>query len=318
MHWWIKALTSAPEDGEAIGDIKDNATSFERSFGHRYRDEFQHIAEDLLQTTTLALQYLPTKVSPHCNATARTEQEEMYLSREEEQKDSAEMICRIFKAQTERLISSIGNEREEEVHRSRIAESNSLKRLTVIASLFLPLSLAASILNLQTRFQDLDLKLFDFVCVSIVIGTITLIFSRIYGLFSDPHSHGRGLSQLNTAVQDLSMYWHSWTKPGRRARLSLLRSFLEAGILLALAASSLCGMLKSVTFGLIVLGCGVAGVLLIGIMFFKVLDRLDVLPSLHWAVKPIRVRILKLKQRRTHEFEKHLAEKKKEGASLAV
>jgi hypothetical protein len=52
-------------------------------------------------------------------------------------------------------------------------------RLASLAAFFLPMSLASSILSIETRFKDLHLMLFDFAGVSIILITISML---CYGL----------------------------------------------------------------------------------------------------------------------------------------
>jgi Mg2+ and Co2+ transporter CorA len=58
-------------------------------------------------------------------------------------------------------------------------ETENVQRLTVLATIFLPLSLAARILSMQSRFKDLDYLLYDFVGVAILLeylaGTLLVI-----------------------------------------------------------------------------------------------------------------------------------------------
>lgn len=56
-----------------------------------------------------------------------------------------------------------------------VYESRGVKRLTLLATIFLPLSLSASILAMNTRFRDLHLLLFDFVGVFFVLGSFALM-----------------------------------------------------------------------------------------------------------------------------------------------
>lgn len=56
-----------------------------------------------------------------------------------------------------------------------VCESQGVKRLTLLATIFLPLSLSASILAMNARFRDLHLLLFDFVGVFFVLGSFALM-----------------------------------------------------------------------------------------------------------------------------------------------
>jgi hypothetical protein len=55
-----------------------------------------------------------------------------------------------------------------------IHESEGVKRLTILAAIFLPLSLSSSMLAMSTRFVDLHLLLFDFLGVFVLLGSIAI------------------------------------------------------------------------------------------------------------------------------------------------
>lgn len=57
-----------------------------------------------------------------------------------------------------------------------------VKRLAVFATIFLPLSLASSILAMTTRFADLGPLLYDFVGVSLIIGSLALVLYILIAL----------------------------------------------------------------------------------------------------------------------------------------
>ena len=56
-----------------------------------------------------------------------------------------------------------------------VQRSQDVKRLTLLATIFLPLSLPSSILAMNTRFKDLGLLLYDYVGVFFIIGSLALI-----------------------------------------------------------------------------------------------------------------------------------------------
>jgi Mg2+ and Co2+ transporter CorA len=56
-----------------------------------------------------------------------------------------------------------------------IHESESVKRLTTLATGFLPLSVGASLLSMQTRFADLKFLLYDFVAVGLLLFSLMFI-----------------------------------------------------------------------------------------------------------------------------------------------
>ena len=146
-----------------------------------------------------------------------------------------------------------------------IEESTSVKRLTILAAIFLPLSLSASILGMDQRFVDLKLKLYDFVGVSVIIGTaalpILLIVRTILKVERLASSHSL-LSQVmaaNHSVQSAAAY--------RRADFiwrALVWGFYCLMWALVLVSCTV-GMVKSVILGLKILGFGCAGLLVYAI-----------------------------------------------------
>lgn len=80
--------------------------------------------------------------------------------------------CRQLKKQAARIQAY--NERRYKIYMNtlNIYESHSIKRLTSLATVFLPLSLAASMLGMQTRFVKLKLLLYDFVGVGVLLALL--------------------------------------------------------------------------------------------------------------------------------------------------
>jgi hypothetical protein len=68
--------------------------------------------------------------------------------------------------------SSYAEMRTAHIHRE---QTSSIKRLTALASVFLPVSLASGILSMGTRAVDLDLIWFDFFGVSLLLITIAVV-----------------------------------------------------------------------------------------------------------------------------------------------
>ncbi|KAI1813466.1 hypothetical protein GGS20DRAFT_586492 [Poronia punctata] len=127
-----------------------------------------------------------------------------------------------------------------------LKETESVQRLTLLATIFLPPSLASAILSMQTRFQDLGYLLYDFFGVLVLISAVALLG---LGLFS----------VLNVLGETVSMF----------RGIKIYRYFIQPVLLLtggtALAiyfslvlSSFLVGMFKDVVLGSKVLGYGTA------------------------------------------------------------
>ena len=61
-----------------------------------------------------------------------------------------------------------------------IAQASSLKRLTIFASVFLPISLASSLLSMSTRAAALGVLWYDFFGVSVVLGFIMYAIYQVF------------------------------------------------------------------------------------------------------------------------------------------
>ena len=59
--------------------------------------------------------------------------------------------------------------------RANLRESRAVRRLAILASVFLPLTLSATILNIQKRFLDIHQALWDFAALSLDISLIALL-----------------------------------------------------------------------------------------------------------------------------------------------
>jgi hypothetical protein len=128
--------------------------------------------------------------------------------------------------------------------RRNVQESSGLWVLTVLASLFLPLSLACGILSMQTRLKDLNLLLYDFCGVAVLLVTLAallLLFVRL----------SMGIREwLKTTAS-------SWSPFATKCLIfvSALLVFQSWG---AVLASFVIGMTKDVRIGGIILGSAIA------------------------------------------------------------
>ncbi|RKK34336.1 hypothetical protein BFJ67_g13833 [Fusarium oxysporum f. sp. cepae] len=65
-----------------------------------------------------------------------------------------------------------------------INQTRGVQQLTLLATIFLPLSLAAGVLSMQTRFKDLGTLLYDFFGVVVLLAAIVLIIMIMMSLVS--------------------------------------------------------------------------------------------------------------------------------------
>jgi hypothetical protein len=117
-------------------------------------------------------------------------------------------------------------------------ETSGLRLLSLLAIIFLPLSLASSLLSMQTRFVDLHYLLYDFFGVIVLLGTITaaiVVFLKCASWRSET---------LNTRVT-------------HEKALKAIRGGITFMIIIPwtlILSSFLVGMLKDVGLGLKILG----------------------------------------------------------------
>lgn len=159
----------------------------------------------------------------------------------------------IFSAQLQELTSEIKGElsvatseleqltRIMELRRG-VKEFDDQRVLTNLASAFLPISLASSILSMSTRFKDLGELLFDFFAVSMVLGLVAFSIAR------------SRRANLRARERLFDRNYHKFprlTELGRRFKYAFY-------ILLTIAG--LVGMFSSLQFAGRVLGFGFAGI----------------------------------------------------------
>lgn len=126
--------------------------------------------------------------------------------------------------------------------RRGIQEGNGLWILSILASIFLPLSLASSILSMQTRFVNLGTLLYDFCGVVVLLITFVgfvIVVVRISA------STGERLEDTNP---------HPMLKKVLKAIIALSALFVWAIVL----ASFIVGMVQDVSLGGRILGFGMA------------------------------------------------------------
>lgn len=134
--------------------------------------------------------------------------------------------------------------------RRDIQQSNSTWMLSVLASIFLPLSLASSVLGMQARFVDLHYLLYDFCGVAVLFLTLLGLILALVKLYV----------RLTHWVTNLR---------GFRKVISQVTFVMTILILWALVLSSfLVGMSSDVGLGGRILGFGIAGITGLGLAFF--------------------------------------------------
>ncbi|KAF2996876.1 hypothetical protein E8E13_004898 [Curvularia kusanoi] len=123
-------------------------------------------------------------------------------------------------------------------------QSNSVKRLTILATYFLPLSISATILSMQTRFSDLGFLLYDFVGVTLLLGFVAL---TIYTLSKKIMAFQKSMQDGDNLI----------SIRGKSVRLTRMKFAYPTSLLLTV--SFLIGIFKDENVGLKVLGFEAAG-----------------------------------------------------------
>lgn len=123
-----------------------------------------------------------------------------------------------------------------------LKQTRGLQHLTLLATIFLPMSLAASMLSMQTRFTDLKILLWDFFGVVFILGALaSLLLTGISRYTKFREKDGRLLRD------------EDYRKRVRPKFVVYLKSLLLLYGLLVLT-SFICGMYVNLTAGAMVLG----------------------------------------------------------------
>lgn len=155
--------------------------------------------------------------------------------------------CGFYKRQVAQLKARSSEIFEVMSYHVNAKQADSVNQLTMLAAFFLPLSLAAGVLSMQSRFSELNLLLYDFVGVVLILGTIAAFLAF--------------LSRYGSDIYDFILLVNYGRRSGRTPRL---RKYLKFTLLavwwLALLVSFLIGMLKGPIVGLKIFGFEAGGI----------------------------------------------------------
>ncbi|KAL1871657.1 hypothetical protein Daus18300_004657 [Diaporthe australafricana] len=131
-------------------------------------------------------------------------------------------------------------------------ESNVLWMLSVLASIFLPLSLASGILSMQTRLKDLHDLLYDFCGVVILLLTLVVLFL------------------LLAKASKMASAWNAKRKSGvGKGGAQFIITLVIVSVWSVILASFIVGMVKDIRVGGPVLGYGFAAI--VGLFVFLII-----------------------------------------------
>lgn len=129
-----------------------------------------------------------------------------------------------------------------------INQTRGVQKLRLLATIFLPLSLAAGVLSMQTRFRDLGTLVYDFFGVVVLLAAIVLIIMILLSLVAV-------VKELDSKVLQIESYRESF-----RVKVLLM---VHIGLFVfgcLVLSSFLIGMFKDVSLGAKILGHGVAAI----------------------------------------------------------
>jgi len=189
--------------------------------------------------------------------------------------------CRYVQGRLARLTEEMENSLKFLDLARNMGQASNVHFLTIIATIFLPLSLATGVLSMQSRFKDLGVLLYDFFGVAILFVLLAFLFLGAIVCWNLLLEQGTRFTK-NTVLKWLSPFV---------ARLAGLGVLVFGALVLT---SFLVGMFDDVVLGAKILGFGFAtaigGPLLIGVLaagagsiasaFTKLWDEITVL----WSV----------------------------------
>ncbi|KAI8963589.1 hypothetical protein F5Y11DRAFT_144506 [Daldinia sp. FL1419] len=166
--------------------------------------------------------------------------------------------CKDFKLRLTRFSDGLDHSLKFLSLARELNQSGNVQNLTLLATIFLPLSLAAGVLSMQSRFKDLGSLLYDFFGVVVLLAAIVALLLGIMFILAN-------VKELESRMLKYKIY----RQIGRRFLLGVFVLMLLTFGALVLA-SFIVGMFKDVVLGASILGYGtlvlVFGPIVIGIL----------------------------------------------------
>ncbi|KAJ4295489.1 hypothetical protein N0V90_007502 [Kalmusia sp. IMI 367209] len=106
-------------------------------------------------------------------------------------------ICKSLSTRTEDLVPRMETRLKFLEISRNIRESTSLWLLSLLAAIFLPLSLASSLLSMQTRIVELHFLLYDFCGVIVFFGSIAIVIILTMKQFAKSKGNAHGIIRVN-------------------------------------------------------------------------------------------------------------------------
>lgn len=238
---------------------------FEPRLSAKSREAFKEIehAEGILRSVNNlvdSIHFVVAALKP--NNTAGTQQpvRKDYKRRMQE----LEGLCLERRSNAQRALEALNRQLDYLTKRHTIREAKAIKILTILASLYLPLSLSASVLGIQSPFKQIAHTktlsaqnlvgtnlLFDFFGVFIGLATVTIFILYAIRLGLWLKSEGLGIISKNfSGPFSILYYGRRWRFGGRGGQIFELIQVLTAwwigaGLCITLLVIFLVGMLRS-------------------------------------------------------------------------
>lgn len=230
----------------------DRAERYRGNDVHRFRSFFERFhdsAKALSVAARIRIDRLNTKL---VRALYLQPVPDESLTTQLDQLEEADTLCRHFDALVSRIVEREHNSRNVSQQELLQSEARSVLRLSVIASIFLPLSLAASILGMQTRLKDLQLRLLDYACVSFSITLLTLLCWKIYSILAFHWRKSKSVYVLHEAVEHIFLSYR-YVILGGEVRLRIIGKTTMWSAIPVIIATCLSAAIQNVPFGIQVL-----------------------------------------------------------------
>lgn len=229
---------------------------------HEAFKEIEH-AEGILRSVNNlvdSIRFVIAALEPSDTACARQPVRKDFVRRMQELKG----LCSERGSNAENALNALNRQLDYLTKRHAIREAKAIKILTILAAVYLPLSLSASLLGISSPFKEIaytktssdqDLigtnLLFDFfgVFIGLATGTIFILYAIRLGLWLK--SEGMGIISKNfSGPFSIFYYGRRWRFGGRGGRIFELIQVLTswwigAGLCITLLTIFLIGMLKS-------------------------------------------------------------------------
>jgi hypothetical protein len=204
---------------------------------------FYQELESSIKNLTLLIESLSSSIEATFNRQEKNDGQEYLVDQFKELMADIRGVCADTLNKTTDMSASMDNQMKLLELRREIEQSSSLWILSVLASIFLPLSLASGVLSMGTRFNDLGPILYDFCGVTVLLMALAFVILVVT----------RQLMRLTEVIESLR-------SSSNRVVQRLWTIFLIGMMLLGwgmVLSSFIVGMLEDIKLGVRILGFGI-------------------------------------------------------------